>query len=658
MQHILKQHWPFLYLSPRAIAEFESSLIPKCAQKDSLLLEAGKKTRHAVFLISGGAHLFITKDDGLRFYSEAKQGALLGEASALLNVPTKVSVITTEETQYIEISADNLRALCQRNPNFAQSIANNIRERQGLFSALDRFTIQLESATVSGVIRLDKILPAYQDIQPALHPKSNSEEMDLGAWGYAINRLPQDCTTTFVYLLSAGLPELLQHMKSQPVETIARRRQAWSIAPGKTLIALRDAKTDLADFVTCLCVHAVESRKLRRRFRSAEQINHMFNTIDVENPDPEFIDSLPLTQKEWVGFSALWRRSPLVHLRNIIIHHEDFLLYVENELTAYDSYAAEQWTQTLRHSLDNIDAQWREKPIHIISSNTYGVKRCLSDAIHQREAQILKWGLQFHPEIQAEHFSKPKDLLYALVDLYLKAHPEDAIQIEKEDIHQGIHTVPSQSFTGITLNIIQTKQLSQMSLDDGLIVSDKDILIINIDYAFAKQAEDIMSCLCLLFSNQIHSINVMGKAGALCGERGDILLARQIVMEREDDCYLINSNKVDPLALAKDSGRNVHDGTVLTVYGTLLQNRALLEYYRNFWKCVGLEMEGSFYARQIQKAQHHGIVSKNTDLRFIYYVSDLPLAKGEQLSKEMDIWEFISPLYGITRTFLNAIFKD
>jgi hypothetical protein len=66
-------------------------------------------------------------------------------------------------------------------------------------------------------------------------------------------------------------------------------------------------------------------------------------------------------------------------------------------------------------------------------------------------------------------------------------------------------------------------------------------------------------------------------------------------------------------------------------------------------------MEGSFYARQIQRAQHHGVIPDELPLRFIYYVSDLPLAEGQQLSKDMAIWEFISPLYAITRHFLQAI---
>ncbi len=38
---------------------------------------------------------------------------------------------------------------------------------------------------------------------------------------------------------------------------------------------------------------------------------------------------------------------------------------------------------------------------------------------------------------------------------------------------------------------------------------------------------------------------------------------------------------------------------VLTVPGTLLQDRNLLCFYKKLWNCVALEMEGSYYAREV-----------------------------------------------------------
>jgi len=47
------------------------------------------------------------------------------------------------------------------------------------------------------------------------------------------------------------------------VKTICRRRSTWNLGNGKIFILLRDSQTDIIDLMTCLCLHAIESRKLR-----------------------------------------------------------------------------------------------------------------------------------------------------------------------------------------------------------------------------------------------------------------------------------------------------------------------------------------------------------------------------------------------------------
>ena len=133
------------------------------------------------------------------------------------------------------------------------------------------------------------------------------------------------------------------------------------------------------------------------------------------------------------------------------------------------------------------------------------------------------------------------------------------------------------------------------------------------------------------------------------------MLADHILMERSDGVYQINNSGISADHLSRDSGRDVFEGTVLTVYGTLLQNHSLLHYYRRFWNCIGLEMEGSFYARKTHRSQHIGVLAPNIATRFIYYMSDLPLQEGSQLSVDMSPWELTPPVYAISRAFLLAI---
>ena len=102
-------------------------------------------------------------------------------------------------------------------------------------------------------------------------------------------------------------------------------------------------------------------------------------------------------------------------------------------------------------------------------------------------------------------------------------------------------------------------------------------------------------------------------------------------------------------------GRTLRVGNALTVTGTLLQNRKMLQFNRHIWRCVGLEMEGAFYLRRLLRAMDSGALSRDLDLKFLYYVSDLPLRHDSTLSARLRAVEGVPPLYAITREVLRGI---
>ena len=81
----------------------------------------------------------------------------------------------------------------------------------------------------------------------------------------------------------------------------------------------------------------------------------------------------------------------------------------------------------------------------------------------------------------------------------------------------------------------------------------------------------------------------------------------------------------------------------------------MLHFYNRIWKCVGIEMEGSFFARRLISAIETGIVRPDVRSRFAYYVSDVPLNPEENLSESLAPWEGVPPLYAITRAVLQTI---
>ena len=156
-----------------------------------------------------------------------------------------------------------------------------------------------------------------------------------------------------------------------------------------------------------------------------------------------------------------------------------------------------------------------------------------------------------------------------------------------------------------------------------------------------------------VISYQMESISVMGKAGILPGKKGDIMLATAHVMEGTPHNYIVrNDLSVEDF----EKGIDVYSGPMVTVLGTSLQNRDVLErFHTSSWKAVGLEMEGGHYQRAINAAIIQGHINPDLRTRYAYYASDNPLLSGQTLASGPMGEEGIVPTYMISKVILQKI---
>jgi hypothetical protein len=185
-------------------------------------------------------------------------------------------------------------------------------------------------------------------------------------------------------------------------------------------------------------------------------------------------------------------------------------------------------------------------------------------------------------------------------------------------------------------------------------------VLLVIDYAFGTQAFDIMDELLKPFplngeegTLNIKSISIMGKAGVLPGKKGDVMLATAHVIEGTGDNYIVDN---DLSAKDFDESVDVYTGPMVTVLGTSLQNRDVLErFHSSNWRAVGLEMEGGHYQRAISGAiiQRHIPVDMKT--RYAYYASDNPMISGQTLASGPMGDDGIVSTYMISKVILEKI---
>jgi CRP-like cAMP-binding protein len=701
---------PFRCLPPALRAELAELLVEHLIAPGQPVLRQGDTEDRRVWLLARGKLEQVDTSARDRPLGVLEAPRFFGERAALFEETRPVTVRALGAVTCYTIEAERFLQLLREDVGFAQALGEILRDKRAIFAAFDRFKAELLHGVANGEISLRRLLPLYRALEPALHPKlSDDAQIDWGALSYAVRRLPENVSRTLMFFLTDELPEFYGALAPsfRSVPTDVRPRTMYEMLPGKSIVILRDGLSDLIDLVTCLCLYTIEARKIRRRLRgpgAVEALSRLPTDIaalssalgggaigsgatgrsatgssttnggasgdDVTDSgatagDRADLRSLPFDADELERLAAIWPRDTLLRVREIVVHHEDFGLEIKKQVHNYNSQHAERWTaQIAAATRALVGADPTELPsgleVHVISSNTHSVANCLSSYWPEHAAQIQAWARAERPEL-ARGLREPVDLVYAAGREWLALDAARGRARRERDARDGFVRLSESAFTGIQVDLVDLRRLGGRAIDPALPPSahGRNALLVNVDFAFGQQAEEIIGNLITLFGQRLCSVNVLGKAGSLVGRRGDLLVPDAFVEQADDHLLPLESlQRIDLARLARRApDRTVHRGRLLTVAGTLLQNRRMLHFYRRIWDCIGLEMEGWFYARRLIDAQHLGLLRRDIDLRFLYYVSDLPLAHESSLAERLGAGEGIPPLYAITREILHGILE-
>jgi len=672
---ILKKVTHFKYISDKNLIRLAQSVSEIKFQPNHEIFRKGDISNEVYILIEGNVY---------RDYKNGKSGTIIhkysyfGERSCLFDEPRRCSVSTTCTCRCLQLKGEDFTYMILHELAFSSAVGRSLRVKQHIFDNFDAFNTYLFNSVTEKNLNFQKLLSLYANMKPAMHPNVKSSKLETSAWIYAIKRLPANiCSTSTIVMSTKIIPILMDEMRKNNtgnVKTACRRRSTWNLGNGKIFILLRDSQTDIIDLMTCLCLHAIESRKLRNLLsKNPRNISLLYNAKEEINSGTKETFEMQerilsqikeLTPDDIKGLRNLWGEKTLENIWNVLYQHGDYNIIIDKPSDSFDD-VNEIWIDKVRNATIKLIGEYDTDDliVDIISSNTHSVVNLVSPWVHKRKDEILKWGKEAHPEIVEQNPVDEEDLLYILLQFYLKEFPEKAEERIEEEFNYGILSIFEEDLTGISVQLIDVSKLEKKYCDSYINLKlnklkQKKHLIVNVDFAFGRQAEETVHCLTLLYSKAIRSLNVVGKAGGLIGKRGDILLPSHVLLQLQDDLRPIAQTGISPEKIAKICSREVHVGTVLTIEGTLLQDRVLLNFYRKFSHCIGIEMEGSYFVRQIEQSIIKGILNSDVSTRFLYYVSDIPLDLKSTLAKSLSPWEAIPPLYSIIRLIINQIFDD
>ena len=518
----------------------------------------------------------------------------------------------------------------------------------------------------------DSIRSLLKIINPEIYGTMNvPNKVELDGLLYVLDRLPEgieECA--FIHLTS---DEGFDKGSFEPIVPKKRRRNCYRIDEHQMNIEVLLGRSEIYDILTHLTFLYIEADKIRniaflidedgepkRSWKIIEQVakgekkfsrkekevalihlssllgrtfeetlNAYNNFGEDNNPDRLFkiiyhlgkvsFDDLKQVREREIHFSAI--------LKERVGHH----------------YFGEKWANHVKQVLG--DNNLLNRPLHIISANMHSVKNMLfaNDALKKKNTKDVDYSL--YEEISNKKELRDKVLEYA---------------ISKEMIY-----IDDNSGSNIDVQLID---LSKVDLKNSPFANSgykgDDVLMV-FDYAFGEQAYEVMDELLRPFEYEgnvytmnVKSVSIMGKAGILTGEKGDIMIPNSHIFEGTADNYPFeNALKLEDF---QDDELRAFEGSMITVLGTSLQNKDILTYFMTTsWKSIGLEMEGAHYQKAIQvasKIRKH--ISEDLFVMYAYYASDNPLETGSTLSSGGLGLTGVKPTYLITLRILEKILQS
>jgi len=507
-------------------------------------------------------------------------------------------------------------------------------------------------------------------LRPEIYGSIADKKIEIDGLLYVIDRLPNGIEECQFINLTAD--EGFSNSHFEAIIPPKRRRNCYRIDAHQMNIEVTRGRSDIYDILTHLTFLFIESHKIKDNILINEtgKTTREWNALDdvvvnkkkLNEKQREVLlsqvsavigrtfEETKLAAHSFAEFSSLNRFFNIIYWMGKLALNET--LDNEKRTIRFTSTLRERighhiygeiWADTIKQSLDKNGLLQRE--IHVISANMHSVMNSI-----------------YAPIFLTDEAKKNKGI--ALFELLSEGENKSLRKkVKKAASKMGLTYIKDTSGTNINVQIIDTEKIDFGK--SNYTVKNKPVIIV-MDYAFGEQAYETMDELLKpYYCNKgeehhlnVKSVSIMGKAGILQGGKGDIMIPSAHIFEGTADNYPFKNELTKADLEGFDMG--VYDGTMVTVLGTSLQNKDILEFFKNStWSAIGLEMEGAHYQKAIQAAsQIRGNIGKDVKVRYAYYASDNPLKTGSTLASGGLGTSGVKPTYVITQKILEQLFND
>jgi hypothetical protein len=530
----------------------------------------------------------------------------------------------------------------------------------------------------SGETHLRVLEPAHRAMSSSLHPLADSDDPDLGAFLYAIRRLP-DSVADGVALVILGQEREVFERNGIPVsdweevDAPARRRR-WRDAGDGTHGVLIASASDVDDLIPTLVAFQIEWNKLRVRQRAAGW------PPDVDPSAEECAETLGGTAEDWARLRESWGDRFGERLRLNAEKRMNMRVRMLGGTQVGYARMTRRWWQPVHTML--AEQGLAERPLYFVSSNTHSLVNIATGVARERENVLV----QFVEELPEDDILRTElaafregrsegsweNFLYFVARLYFDSHGEEGRAARRRsEAECGVSHIRSTTALRVPAQIIPLSLLRAERMDprlgdvDAEALAAVDGVIVNMDYPLGVAAYNILREVAV-DSSMLRGVYVLGKAATLNADVGDVMLSSVVHDEHSGSTYwLDNAFSVDDISPDLRFGSGLDNQRAVTVKSTFLQNRSYLDfYYREAFTVV--EMEAGPFCNamyEIADADRHPVneavnFSKlPLDFGIIHYASDTPYTQARTLGARGLSYYGMDSTYASSLAILRRILR-
>src|SRR3954467_4917809 len=236
----------------------------------------------------------------------------------------------------------------------------------------------------SGETRLRVLESSHMAMGSSLHPLAESDEIDLGAFIYAVRRLPDTIVRITVVVMGqeaalfarAGIGPLEQW---DAVEAPARRRR-WYDSGDEVLAVLLASESDVDDLVPTLVAYQIEWNKIRRRMLAS-------GWPPAEGATPEACAAeLGGASDDWARLADAWGARFEENMQAIADEGKSMRVRMLGGTQVGYQRMTRRWWAPVRADLN--ERRLGDAPLYFVSSNTHSLSNLVTALARPDEGEL------------------------------------------------------------------------------------------------------------------------------------------------------------------------------------------------------------------------------------------------------------------------------